>query len=193
MLKGEETRQKIIEAAINAFNTEGISWTSYQMLATKVGITQPAIYHYFANRDELLIACCLGVAESGRQFIDKYVDQRKPARQRLQGHLDGNLRWILVKPKEADLLIAMYSNGAFEIKFKTIHKMIDDAAVKRIEIYLVQIEIEKGRKSREMLTEARLVHSLLVGEMIKALRWPKAFSFEERSASLSLIVDALLA
>lgn len=47
---------RILAAAIELFDANGVAGTSLQMIANKLGITKTAIYHQFPAKDELVLA-----------------------------------------------------------------------------------------------------------------------------------------
>ena len=195
MTKGEETKSKIIQAAIKIFNSDGINWTSFKMLADKVGISQPALYKYFADKDALLLECCLEVVKRGQKFIDEQIDMNSPARQRLASYVRGNIRWAMEKSKEADLVFAMYSNGSFSSAFKNLHQQIDQGGIKRIETHLIHISLEKAKvatTSEITLTKAQIIHSMLIGEVLKALRWPLKTTADIRTEKIMHAIDGIV-
>lgn len=51
-----DTRQKILQAASDLFMNLGFQATSTRMIAQQAGITQPNLYHYFANKEEIYLA-----------------------------------------------------------------------------------------------------------------------------------------
>lgn len=50
-----KTKQKIVKIALKLFLKKGFYNTSMQNIATDVGISKPAIYHHFKNKDEMII------------------------------------------------------------------------------------------------------------------------------------------
>ncbi len=48
-------KNKIIEYAMELFMSQGYKLTSTRQLATGLGITQPAIYHHFKNKEEIYV------------------------------------------------------------------------------------------------------------------------------------------
>ncbi|MTD52987.1 TetR/AcrR family transcriptional regulator [Amycolatopsis pithecellobii] len=54
MPKGTVMQDELIKAATRLFQTRGIRAVSLQDIAEEVGVTKAALYHYFANRDDLL-------------------------------------------------------------------------------------------------------------------------------------------
>lgn len=55
-LHSQETRQRIIEAAKELFNTYGFEQTSVKDISERAGVTTGALYHHFKNKDDLMMA-----------------------------------------------------------------------------------------------------------------------------------------
>ncbi len=53
MEKKRDTKRKIIQAALEIFPELGFENTSMRLIAEKCGITKPAVYYYFKNKEEL--------------------------------------------------------------------------------------------------------------------------------------------
>jgi AcrR family transcriptional regulator len=51
--RGEDTRRRILEAAVEVFATEGYEGASTRHLAERAGINLPAIQYYFGSKDGL--------------------------------------------------------------------------------------------------------------------------------------------
>ena len=49
-----ETRQRIQDVASELFSEKGVQRTSLQDIATRLGITKPALYYHFSSREELV-------------------------------------------------------------------------------------------------------------------------------------------
>ena len=54
--KGERTRRRLLELAVRRFAEEGYRATSVSAIARDAGITQAAVYAYFANKEALFEA-----------------------------------------------------------------------------------------------------------------------------------------
>lgn len=52
-----QKREAVLQAAVRAFNERGFHATSLDDVAAGLGVTKPTIYHYFANKDEILFEC----------------------------------------------------------------------------------------------------------------------------------------
>jgi AcrR family transcriptional regulator len=55
--KREQTRRRIVEAAVELHSTIGPSRTSFSAVARKAGVTRPTLYAYFPDEPSLFAAC----------------------------------------------------------------------------------------------------------------------------------------
>src|SRR3954453_10332472 len=60
----EETRQRIVDAAVELHSTLGPSRTTVQAIAEKAGVTRPTVYAHFPDERSLFRACSGHVAET---------------------------------------------------------------------------------------------------------------------------------
>lgn len=61
--RGDETRARIISAALNVFGTHGFGGTSTRMLAECAGVTLPALHYYFDSKEGVYLACAEHIAD----------------------------------------------------------------------------------------------------------------------------------
>ena len=54
--KGVRRRQEILDRAIEVFAARGAEGTSLRAIGEAIGVSHAALKHYFASREELLIA-----------------------------------------------------------------------------------------------------------------------------------------
>ncbi|WP_027782572.1 MULTISPECIES: CerR family C-terminal domain-containing protein [Burkholderia] len=81
--RGDETRQRIIEAAIELFGERGFAGASTREIAAMAGVNAPALQYYFENKEGVYRACVETIAESGWQVFAPAVGH---ARAMLDGH-----------------------------------------------------------------------------------------------------------
>jgi AcrR family transcriptional regulator len=55
-LQAQERRNQLIDAALALFAEKGLDNTTIKDLAARVGVAQGLIYHYFASKEDLLVA-----------------------------------------------------------------------------------------------------------------------------------------
>ena len=68
-------RDAVLLTAAHLFLEHGYQKTSMSLLAARLKITKPALYYYFHNKEEILVACYrVGIAN-----IDGHLDRSSPA------------------------------------------------------------------------------------------------------------------
>ncbi len=178
--KGEETRDKIIHSSIHLFAKKGLHWVSFQEIAQEVGVAQPTIYKYFVDKDDVLLNCLNRVVISGRQLIDQCVDPYKSSEEQIYGYIYGNFLWVSKHPDEALILLSTYY---FAFNHKNIASRlaeINSQSIERLEVRLAAGEREGAWPSSDRNLLARIIHSLIIGEMFKQLHEPESISPKKR-------------
>lgn len=67
--RGDETRLRIVQAAIELFGEQGFAATSTREIASRAGVNAPALQYYFENKEGVYRACAEHLAgEVWRQF-----------------------------------------------------------------------------------------------------------------------------
>lgn len=70
--EAEQTKQALLNIALQQYATVGIYGTSLKAIAAEAGVTHGALYWHFASRDDLIVALC----ESQSLPIERfYLDQ----------------------------------------------------------------------------------------------------------------------
>jgi len=71
-----QTRQRLIDVAVELFNRRSYAGTSLQMIADELGFTKGAIYHHFRTREDLLRAIVEPMLEELRSIVEAAEHQR---------------------------------------------------------------------------------------------------------------------
>ena len=106
----EDLRTKISDAAQDLFLKDGIDGVSMRKVAERVGVTAPAIYRYFRDKDELLAE----IIASGLRMLEDYL---KPALEaddpldRLHLLIDNYLNFALERPQYFDFAFLVPGRG----------------------------------------------------------------------------------
>ncbi len=79
----EQTRAKILQAALSLFAREGYERTSVRMIAQEAGVAQSLLYNYFESKEALLHAL---FEQSMRDVYESFESLERPGdpRQRLE-------------------------------------------------------------------------------------------------------------
>lgn len=107
----EVKRQAVLREAATSFNARGFHATSLNDVAASLGVTKAALYHYFPNKNALLVACfdhamalCFTSLERGRA-------EGRDGRERLLLTLSGYLAQII---DELSCAVVLLEEGALE-------------------------------------------------------------------------------
>ena len=73
-LRSEMTRQKIIEAALNCYETMGLEKTTMETVAKEAGIGRATLYRHFTNQDEILAEAVLSEMGEVQRKIEAELD-----------------------------------------------------------------------------------------------------------------------
>jgi AcrR family transcriptional regulator len=76
--RSEETRARIIEAAIKLFSNQGFNTTSVDDLCAEAGISKGAFYHHFESKQALFLALLDGWLHAIDKAIEASKDQTAP-------------------------------------------------------------------------------------------------------------------
>lgn len=66
-------RDRVLKAAAHCFNHKGYSGTSLKDVANRLGLTDPALYYYVRNKEELVYLCYLRAADIGRDAMRRAI------------------------------------------------------------------------------------------------------------------------
>jgi AcrR family transcriptional regulator len=75
---GEETRARLVEAALTAFGRSGFDGASMRDIAARAGVAVPAIAYYFGDKQGLYRACAEHVLERYRQQVGASLTVLEP-------------------------------------------------------------------------------------------------------------------
>jgi AcrR family transcriptional regulator len=91
-----ETRQRIQDVARELFTEKGVQRTSLQDIATRLGITKPALYYHFSSREDLVRSILQPLIDEGESFVAEHERKRGSARatprELLEGYFDFHFR-----------------------------------------------------------------------------------------------------
>jgi AcrR family transcriptional regulator len=89
--KAEETRERIVDAALKLFREQGFDETTMRDVAAAAGVATGAAYYYFRSKEELVMAFYVRTAEEERSLLPAALGDSKDLRKRLQIVIDRKL------------------------------------------------------------------------------------------------------
>jgi AcrR family transcriptional regulator len=89
-----QSRQRIIEAATTLFVRDGYKATSVKAITKEVGITPPALYWHFENKQALFLASMEYLLDSFIDSVEGSLTETQPTRL-LRQLVEAHVRWKL--------------------------------------------------------------------------------------------------
>ncbi len=83
----QQQRDRVLKAAAHCFNRKGYSGTSLKDVAAMLGLTDPALYYYVRNKEELVYLCYLRAADVGREAMERAVAEDGNGLERVRRYL----------------------------------------------------------------------------------------------------------
>lgn len=74
-VRGDETRQRIIEAAFEVFGERGFDAATTRQIAAYAGVNTPALQYYFENKEGLYVACAAWLADENLPYFQPLLEQ----------------------------------------------------------------------------------------------------------------------
>jgi AcrR family transcriptional regulator len=115
--KGTQTRERILEVALQLFTGQGYDKTSLRDIAEQLGITKAALYYYFARKEDILIELHLQLHTVGTQLLDE-VEAVPDGRERVLAWSRLIDRMIDFMVENRELILLHHRNQA---AFEAIH------------------------------------------------------------------------
>ncbi len=79
-----QTKQQIISVALELFIKNGYEGTSLADIAGRIGITKPAIYYHFENKEKLFLAVVNGFLDEMEKWMLSVIEVDVPIQELLQ-------------------------------------------------------------------------------------------------------------
>ena len=90
--KAEETRERIVDAALRLFRDKGFDETTMRDVAAEAGVATGAAYYYFRSKEELVMALYVRTAEGAREVTPPAIAKSGDLKKRIRAVIDTNLQ-----------------------------------------------------------------------------------------------------
>lgn len=77
--RGDETRLRIVEAALDAFGASGYDSASTRAIAKRAGVNLPALQYYFGGKEGLYLACADYIADVAEERLNAFTKHMEAA------------------------------------------------------------------------------------------------------------------
>jgi len=86
--KAEETRARILDAALELFREKGFDQTTMRAVAAAADVATGAAYYYFRSKEELVMAFYARTSDEAREVLPALIDRSKDLKKRLRAVID---------------------------------------------------------------------------------------------------------
>lgn len=118
-------RERLLEAATELFNQHGLAGTSLQMIADRLGVSKPALYHHFRSREDIVASLMVPVLEEAANYLELLEDL--PFADRSKAAADFYCRFTIKHRRVIN--IVFFDRGALEEETsQTVDSLADGVA-----------------------------------------------------------------
>jgi AcrR family transcriptional regulator len=108
---GRQTRQAILDAALDLFAEKGYFGTSLRDIATVVGVRESALYNYFTSKEALFIALLTTAHESKAEQLAALTAEPMTDARRVLERLTHAILDHYCEPRQQRLFLVFMSDG----------------------------------------------------------------------------------
>ncbi|WP_298039628.1 TetR/AcrR family transcriptional regulator [uncultured Microbacterium sp.] len=177
--KSARTRQRILDAAAQVLSRKGYAGTRLTDVAEAAGVQAPAIYYYFASRDELVEEVMWAGAHRVRVHVEEVLAGLEGAAtpsDRILAAVDAHLRYEL---QISDYTTASVRNAGQVPEHLRVRPAAEEGAYSRLwrELFLAAQDAGELRDG----VDINVFRLLLLGSMNWAVEWwnPRTRSLDD--------------
>ncbi len=121
--EGEAVRDAIFNSAITLFSRRGFFATTIRDIVEQAGVTQPMVYYYFGNKEQLFVYC---VKELFKKFMKRYerIREAKTFRDFVHRYIEVGREIYSENPAELLLMINFLHSADEYPKFPEMKEII---------------------------------------------------------------------
>jgi len=108
---GRQTRQAILDAALELFAEKGYFGTSLREIAAVVGVRESALYNYFNSKDALFLALLARDRETVTEQLSQFLAQPRTDVRSFLERLSARILDHFCEPREERLFLVLMSDG----------------------------------------------------------------------------------
>ena len=146
--KGNETKSRICEAAIELCTHKGFENVSFQSLADRCKVSQSAVLYHFNNRVRLIEALVQYITKHNHETVDAQMQPLDRGFERLHKFIQGNWKWAEAHPAKAQLLILLNYSACANPELKKLHRKYQEIGFNRILSF-----VATGQREGDIITE----------------------------------------
>lgn len=132
--KTEDKRDKILEATYKLISEKGFHGTAMSKVAKEAGVSAGIIYHYFKNKEELIIELFKSIKRQSVEAVLEGFDQTRPLSSQIHYVCEQSFRYSLQHPKRTifmeQFITSPYYKSGIDKELNGLYKPITDCVKK---------------------------------------------------------------
>lgn len=189
-LSTEERQSHIIDEAINIIHENGFHALSIRELSDRVGISEPAIYRHFLNKEDIILGILGRFSEFDTKLVSKLKEFERPI-EKINEFMNFHFNFLVEKPEFTSVL---FSEDIFSQSPILKDKMMSIIGKRR----RILIEILEDGKSNGRTTDidTNELSTLILGYIrLTILEWRLSnfsFSLKERGKKAVIVIGRMI-
>ncbi|NLH47762.1 MAG: TetR/AcrR family transcriptional regulator [Myxococcales bacterium] len=178
------TREQILKVALRLFAVEGYRQTSMEDIAREVGISKPAIYHYFNGKETLFRQIVDDALTFHRKTVEEIAKQSLTLPELIEESIKSSMTVIRDTPDLIRMLVRLISSNEGVEEFLDVHGIDCEIHQMEVEIFRRAFGAEQLRPGLNLETFVEFFHGVLFSFMARCLMEPTFISQENMPAIL---------
>jgi AcrR family transcriptional regulator len=132
LTKGQKTKLRIIEAAIECLATLGPEGTNYESIAKRLGLARPHIAYHFKSQAEILHHAFRYITATAQEITIQEVKAAKTNKQQLEAVVRGAFLWAKKYRDQFSVMMLVYFRCTYDEELKKLHTTVRNSGIDRI-------------------------------------------------------------
>lgn len=128
MTKVDDKREAILQATLKLVSENGFHGTAMSKVAKEAGVSAGIIYHYFENKDALMVELYLELKKRSSEAQLTAIDPSQPLRTQIRQMWGVMIRWFIEHPQQTAYVHQFcgspYFSSEVEERGKAVYKPV---------------------------------------------------------------------
>lgn len=163
----EQRREAILAAARQVFRERGITETNLQRVAARAGMSKSSLYHYFADRDALVMAAIEDAFDTEAALCQVQLAASGPVPDRMLGCLGAMLDVLAGWAEAGPLIFDFLSEERGRAHLRRLNVQIHRVLVPMIAAGQQERSIRQGDPEAMALVIVSMLNGVLLSELLE--------------------------
>lgn len=165
--KGNQTKFKIIQVAVEQIAREGIENLTFESVGKPLNMERAQIRYHFREKEELVDRAIEFVIASGQRFVIQRLQKARGWKNQIFAVFDAFFDWVDELPSHGTVLLYLFYSASREERRRALHNKLAEVAFTRIESLLRQSEDFASLSKPRLAALARSIWAVADGTMMQ--------------------------